>query len=226
MILDELTRSYPLPQPAIDAAQNFYRKIPAIPRDIDNRIDDDTLEYYSDKQLVANMQRLGWTEYHTEGYYSSVFIKPSEPYALKINKRVDRPYAWFALIAAKFPNEHFPKIGNAKIVKVGKENYRIYAIEKLKPVENQGEGRVIASFCKWSVETTDDLQYQMKHGLQMESGIPELKGQTAGLITACQILRKYSKGFFIDIHYKNIMARNNTIVITDPFTPAHEEADI
>jgi len=224
MFLNELTKSYPLDPQAIDAAKTFYKKIPDLPVK-NGKVDDDAIDYEADFELVRKMKALGWTESHTEGWYSTVFVKPSEPYVLKINKRVDRPYAWFALLASKFPNEHFPKIGNAKIIKVQTMNYRIYAIEKLSPFQDKLDAKYIAGFCKWSVKTQDDLQYQLNYGKQVEESVAGLRGQTAGLISACQILKKYGSGFHIDIHSNNIMLRGRTSVITDPFTPIEDALD-
>lgn len=229
MKLNELKRTYQFPQSTVDTAKNFYRKIPTFSYDSNGNLDannfdddgnliEDELDYLSDEELVNNMRNIGWTEAHTKGYYSNVFLKPGEPYAIKINKRLDRSYAWFALIAAKFPNEHFPKIGNAKIFKVGSDNYRMYAIEKLKPFEYTEERHIIANLCRWSASTKEDTQQQLSYWKEFENMIPTLKEQTNGLISACQILQKYNKGFFVDIHYNNIMLRNNTVVITDPFT--------
>jgi hypothetical protein len=217
----ELTRTVPLDPKAVAAAGQFYAKISDIPRHENTIDDDDTLDFIADREFPYVMQQLGWTEAHTMGYYSNVFSKPGEPYVLKINKRVDRPYAWFAFLTIKFPNRHFSKICNAKIIKVNKENYRIYAIEKLQPMAtqfNRDDAGEIASFCKWTARSPLSREFLLTQTKRDTHLCKILNGQVETLLDACMLLKKYNKGYHIDIHQNNMMLRDQTFVITDPYS--------
>jgi hypothetical protein len=211
MNLNELTRTLPIEPNAMNVINSYYQKIPSFPNDIDKK--NDAIDFEADQELVQQMAMIGWCESTTVGWYSTVFSKPGENYVLKVNKREDHPYAWFAFLTRKFPNPHFPKIGNAKFINIGKERYRVYAIEKLQPFKEHWDARSIAAFCKVTVTEKEDLQTTLKYAKRFDLG-----DQEESLITACDILRKYNQGYYVDIHTNNIMLRGETIVIIDPFS--------
>ena len=195
MNLNELTRPIPFDPEIKQAADTHYQ----------NR--------YTD--FYEALQEQGWHR-RGEGSFSDVFFNSKKNYILKVNIRPDRAFAWFAFLTKKFPNPHFPMIGNMKLYKHGPEKYHIYLIEKLDPIDETPDMNDLVSlmdnyaanwrqfelekFKKWYEPSTVD--YLETH--------PKLR-------EALEIIGGYSKGHMIDIHNKNVMKRTDgTLVITDP----------
>lgn len=120
--------------------------------------------FKKDSVFVKRLENLGW-KMLDYGLYSAVFYNSSKPYILKVNKRNDRAFSWFVMLTRKFPNKHFPIIGNMKIITikhpperdymkylpyaVGKrppEKYYAYLIEKLYPLQTEVE-KDVGSAC-------------------------------------------------------------------------------
>lgn len=143
---------------------------------------------------------------------------------MKINRKYDRAYAWFILLTKKFPNLHFPKIENAKILRYNGEKYYVFLIEKLIPVtlsDLKIENKIIARNCFDSLNKIVKNPNKSIEDLNLNlDGRPTLKNLLEGnksLIEALRTIGKNSHGYMIDIHMQNIMKRKDgTLVIIDP----------
>src|SRR6516165_2742496 len=207
MTLNELTRTMPFDQNAVDTATSFYKHTK--PKGYATGI------YHPDqmKELGEEMKKLGWVCDLTYGAYSYVFIKQGSPYILKINRQPDYGFARFALICRKYPNPHFPKIGNMKYQKIGRYRYYMYMIEKLDEVLENDEIENIAAFIQ---DYSNNLEWSAEDMLK-EYRIQDSQYFDKELITACQILGKHAAPSGIDIHGGNLMMRGNTVIINDPY---------
>ena len=210
MKVNELKNEYPI-----------NRKVTAATRALLKKPISDT--WYGEIQCMKpfhqKMAEMGWTKVVTMGGYSDVFIKPNEPYVLKINKRPDEAFAHFADIAMAYPNIHFPKIGNVRQITYDNRIYYIYAIEKLNNIANEGEAIEISMFCSNFVggEHIKDSWWAPQMVQQLTRHFPKFAGQEKSLLVALNLLRRNRADYRIDIHFNNIMKRDETIVIIDPF---------
>lgn len=235
MKLNELTREYDIDPNIVKTTKDFYQR--ADKWNYDNPI------------LDLKLEKLGWQRnYLSKGSYSMIYENPQEPrYIIKINQRRDSGFEWFAFLTKKFPNIHFPKIGNAKIITVDKTKYFVYAIEKLFKFEEAVDITNIAQLCDHLIDssgvgvsaiknlnTKDLVTYIEEYPKQFDyparivesflfllENYPSFESQFNTLINACNILAKNQRSFFNDIHDGNIMRRQDgTIVISDPFSGA------
>lgn len=175
----------------------------------------------SKQELFKALEKMGW-EMVSEGSYSLVFSNPAKSYILKVNKRPDPAFAKFAALARRSKNSHFPKISDMKRLRLYKNTYHIYLIEKLVPVaksiaqnladaiENIGEQ---ARFKK-RIITVEELAE-----IFMEPKIKYYLKRNPSLITASSLLGlKRAPGLWFDLHNENIMKRTDgTVVIIDPY---------
>ena len=202
MKLNELTRDYPFDKNVIDIASK-------------------TLPTYNTFSLYEKLKSRGWFKIGNESSYSDVFTNVNYPYILKINRRVDRAFAWFAFLTRKFQNIHFPRVSNMKVISIpGKtkydkpEKFNLYLIEKLQEITNnqsrswKEDTKIFSSYISGYVDISV-LQ-------QTNSDI----GREETFIDALNILRENKKNFGVDLHYENLMKRaDGTIVIIDPYSP-------
>ncbi|VVC05190.1 Uncharacterised protein [uncultured archaeon] len=220
MLLNELTRYYDFDPSVSSKISTYYNHKSQKKLGIDIKSDD---------QLQNSLAKLGWKR-AGHGGYSNVFENPSKNYILKVNYYPDSAFAWFALLTRKFPNPHFPKIGNMKYFHLkGKINhYHVYLIEKL---------HQIPSTYTWYAEYTvfkmitlaakDSDSKELEEALEDAKDTSHVKGGTIyeylqknpkfldalRIIGICASRNKFS----IDLHTENIMARNDgTFVLTDP----------
>lgn len=213
MKLDELTRYYPFDTDVVDAAQKY-------------------IPIFDTYGLIEKLKTLGWEKAGNPSSYSDVFINPNKPYIIKANRVPDAGFAWFAFLTRKFPNPHFPKIGNMKVIKskVGKEKFYVYLIEKLEEVSirNTSEWkaftRILNKYISGQYSLEEAEQYTIKlYGGEIDSEIVQqhlssIKNNFT-FLQALDILLKHQKNFSVDVHYENIMQRKDgTLVIIDPYT--------
>ena len=196
MRLFELNYTIPLDKPLKGAAEKYFTTA-------------------SDEHNPNIFLPLGWkpTGY---GRVSMVYTNPNKPYVLKINYTYDRGFAWYAMLTHKFPNPHFPVIGNMKLVKIGKVSYYVYLIEKL----NYNAPNELPL-------TPDIYNYVIKHPENDLSTLSEytrekLK-QEPLFLEALRIIGSNAKKSRIPLHpdltTANIMKRDDgTLVISDPLS--------
>ena len=217
MRLTELTHEYQFDPEVLRATKDMYAKEPK---------GEVTLYYkgeyeqrkaeFSEGQiddLGITLNNIGWKKLDN-GLYSTVYANPNKPYILKVNNRPDRAFAWFALLTHKFPNIHFPKIGNAKFTKIGNFNYYIYLIEKLKLILPDQTAVTISDFCNAAASQW----YSPIQDVIAQFSFEEFPVDKE-LAAALRILGKYKKKCRLDIHENNVMQRaDGTLVIIDPYT--------
>jgi len=227
MKLNELTKYYPIDPTAISAARSYHNENPSYYNDLksEDHINDD---------LATTLAKVGWKE-RSSGHYSMIFTKESEPFILKVNKRQDKPFLWFAFLTRKFPNTHFPKIGNAKVMSIktdiGKDKFYIYAIERLYPLKDD-LGVTVSALCKGIAsearnQNVDPNADYFKDWCDRKMDLitdydpvfaKQFSKQFESFMVASLILGKYARGYYLDLHSKNIMKREDgTIVISDPY---------
>ena len=195
----------------------LFNRSPNFPLDTSVR---DVVRNYHDGSNLKNyylndaMKKLGW-EMTNYGFYSWVFEKVGERYVIKLNRKRDDAFAWFAYITIKYPNHHFPVIANARLLNIGGGKYYMFAIEKL---QNSTYGSEISQFCR------DVMRCHNREAINdaaREFGfwkLPEYKYQKDSLINALICLKRVKPSdFSFDISHSNIMQRpDNTIIISDP----------
>jgi hypothetical protein len=205
MNLSELTRYYPFDNNVLDIAQK-------------------TVPYNNTGDLIYKLKQSGWNKIGNPSSYSDIFANDSKPYILKINRTQDKGFAWFAFLTRKFPNPHFPKIGNMKVITgpqrhtmrgsaLPREKFYIYLIEKLEEISYRSD-----------YDWRDNI-YDCKKYIAGELSLDELQRELSSsalreqsFIDALTILTNNNKGFRADLHYENIMQRQNgTLVIIDPY---------
>jgi len=163
-------------------------------------------------ELTERLEALGW-DFVGSGSFSIVFAKPGVPYVLKVNKMNDPGFALFANVLKKFPNKHFPRIGKVKSFSIDGLVYKIYLVEKLRPLTGiTGNIAQTLSRMAW----TGNIQ------LAIDLAYPEVRDileKQPGLITATEIIRaNRNETLDIDLHSANVMQRKDgTIVIIDPY---------
>jgi len=171
----------------------------------------------SQYNLIDKLENLGWNKVGNRSSYSDVFVNASKPYILKINKEPDRAFAWFAFLTRRFPNIHFPRIGNMKVYKTSPKStkkYYIYLIEKLEEISNsytyasnwRNDVRLFSSYV-WGRCDIEELK-------NTEGDL----GREKLFIDALTILKENKNEFRVDLHNENLMQRTDgTIVIIDPY---------
>ena len=228
MRLTELTRYYNFDQPTVDAAREYYttRGKPTYdPYVYKMRYSASSQQTLFDKlrgatTMIEKLKDSGWSMTNT-GFFSDVFSNPYKPYILKVNSRPDRAFAWFAFLTRKFPNIHFPKIGNMKVYKHYNEKYYVYLIERLYPIQLSSEKlqqllsalQVIANNPDKSFEQLQDY-----YNINLLRTVRYYINNKPELINAANIIGKYKTNKNrLDFSFQNVMSRDDgTIVITDP----------
>ena len=165
-------------------------------------------------ELWSTLKNLGWS-YLNEGCFSYVFYNPTKPYVLKLNFNEDIGFANYARFISDHPNRYFPRISDAKTLKVEDEEYEVYLIEKLYHYASE-EGREYARIVKAIVTTPNRPIRQL-----FPYGAPSFILENPELIEALKLIRKFSRqtGYKVDLHSQNIMQRENgDMVITDPYS--------
>ena len=220
MKLIELTKTTPFAPEELKGIKQIYSEPP------DEMQDEHTYGGGQIQNLARILWANGWRPLPDNSAYSKIFVNSAKPYIIKVNKKPDRAFAWFAFLTRKFPNIHFPKIGDAKVIKVKNQKYYVYLIEKLEEVNSASVGD-IADFLRdmamsWS-KLDNDLRYA--GALYVSDSYPEID-LTPELQQATKIIGKYSYQFRLDMHPGNIMKRNDgTIVIIDPYALSLQRND-
>ena len=172
-------------------------------------------------QLIPKLNELGWQKIGM-GCFSVVFSKPNLPYVLKVNRRPDTAFQRYVELIQRFPNRHFPKIGDIKQINFHEKRYYIYTIEKLYKITSIpseiGPDRVANFLEKITdypdlpvTELLEDWRFSTREFKKWAASQPSL-------IKACQFLGHNAPHAGIDLHAGNIMQRRDgTIVIADPF---------
>ena len=176
----------------------------------------DNIKLYLDINLNKNLNKLGWTKAGA-GAYSSVYKNPNKSFVLKINKRPDKGYEEYVNVIKRYRNKHFPRISDMKVMKIGKDNYYVYLIEKLKALPRSD---LIAFDIKDAIDALYGCDYKdMGESLLEYFDKMPLFRRNPDLIRAVYIVaNNIGYNFDIDIHGGNIMKRaDGTIVITDPY---------
>ena len=168
------------------------------------------------EELANKLSQLGWRRAGS-GAFSDVFQNPAKSYVLKVNRDPDPAYQKFVNLAKKFPNKHFAKISDQKVITYQKEKFYIYAIEKLFKANNVIflvllADRVIFYWKKISKNRT-------LKSLDFDQAQQDYLKSHPSFYKALLILGKADPtGRFLDIHAGNIMQRKDgTVVIIDPY---------
>ena len=198
MKLNELTRDYQFDPEVLHTAQS-------------------TVLYDRDFELKVRMSALGWNQIGEPSSFSNVYANDSKPYILKVNRQPDRAFAWFAFLTRKFPNVHFPRIGNMKVMFLGPSARKcyIYLIEKLEEIPTRHSQ-------DWKYDTylfSGYIATNEKVDILKKCKTDAVKEQS--FVDALTILKHHKKNFRVDLHNENLMQRKDgTIVIIDPFAPS------
>ncbi|VVC05189.1 Uncharacterised protein [uncultured archaeon] len=201
-LLTELTRNYPFSWKDTDLAQSFIQQVGG-----NTYIPGEKL-----RTIIPTFKKLGW-QYTDSGSFSSVFVNPKKLYILKINYRADRPFAWFALLTRKFPNPHFPRIGDMKIFNFQHQRYYMFMIEKLEDGNIPPEWKYFRDVGTW--KHTSVLK---KNLLLLPKRTQQYFQENPSLVDALEIISTYRHGYKLDIFPSNIMFRKDgTLVIVDPY---------
>lgn len=210
-------KRYKIPQKIKHAAPEYYKMI--------NR----GYIYTGQESFQEKLADLGW-KHIGSGVFSSVFSNPRKPYIIKVNDGVDKAFAIFAKFAKKFPNIHFPMIGEMKQFKYKNKIYYIYLIEKLYPIGNKAYdyapdiNDLTSAFIlnlRSKKPKSDEEVY--KDFVLDDNSLSNIFKKQPTLIRACKSLANCYKAssirLVIDIHEGNIMKRKDgTIVVIDPFS--------
>lgn len=138
------------------------------------------------------------------------------------------------MLTRKFPNIHFPSIGNMKIYKFHGKTYYIYLIEKLDKYSER--------YCDWQIKcdilsliaknfyANYDPFYSIEKNFlwnnyydpltqkECKEFVESLKKDTS-MLNALQTIGVYAAatGTVVDIHNDNVMMRNNKVIVfADP----------
>ena len=147
------------------------------------------------------------------GAYGTVWGHEKLPYALKVFRSYDEAYRGWVQTCLKPENKnnpHLPKFISPRIVPITSEVYAI-RMEKLSPVPENLKGIVHSTYFVLHNETDRMSRKETNLFNRFCKANPQW-------MNALDILRKFQHGteFSFDIHAKNIMARGQTLVITDP----------
>lgn len=209
MRLTEFERTMPLDSDVVNKTKQFYQSNPNTRDPYDSSENDTAQDFKLDEYLAE----LGWDNIGN-GAFSSIFENPAKPYVMKINPAYDRGFARFALFTRQNPNEHFPKIGNAKMMVIGGKKYAIYLMEKLNRLSST-EAIDLVGFCIAACKG----EYEEMSKSTME----KFQWQMDSLFDACMELKQNSDKVVIDFHQGNLMVRDDgTVVIVDPFAPVRQ----
>ena len=213
MKLNELTRNYPFDPNTIGVAKEFFKYKP---KGLAGRYRENQLN-----TLDENLKRLGWKKANY-GSYSNVYEKADKTYILKINTVMDKGFAWFAFLTRKFPNIHFPKIGDAKVIMVEKYKYYLYMVEKLKELPQVRAG-VLEAICSIAENNYyDGKDVSLNELLKEVHKFYEVDVREAGIdeefLRALDIIFEYHGNNILDLHDANFMQRTDgTPIIIDPY---------
>jgi len=186
--------------------------------------------------LISSLEKRGW-KFHGSGSFSKVFTNEKYPFVLKVTEEYDRAFAHFAILTHKFPNKHFPVIGNAKILTDDNGNkYHLYVMEKLYKLDRtesryfNNNFRLFSTFMnamnwydtdKLTIpvirKTFEFINDENSNGSNFDKDtFKDFLRKNKSLIEALGTVAKYGKGQF-DIHGDNIMKREDgTLVVIDP----------
>lgn len=200
MLLSELNKLFPLDQDTMMAAKDYFASNP------------------SGSQHGSSTEpflELGW-EHPSSGRLSDVYTHPDKPYVLKINRKYDRAFAWFVMLTKKFPNPHFPKVGNMKLVKVGRYKYYIYLIEKLEFFQSKSDIGIPTFVMNDILRNPYEANMYVQN---LDSEYQKWLAARPKFLEALVIIGTNSHGYEEDLCVSNLMQRKDgTIVITDPLT--------
>lgn len=211
MRLDELNKTI-IDKNAFDLPTNYLKQ-------------HSVLDYVGREELDIKLDEAGWNKINS-GSYSSTYSYPGKQYILKINTKYDPAFAYFTLLTKKFPNKHFPNIGNMKLI-INKspknssiKKYYLYLIEKLNPIQES----LKYDHLRWALKNKamyhsnySIKEYKEKYPTSEVTLI--LNTVPESLVNAADIIGKYKKSnMFLDFHEENFMKRDDgTIVIIDPY---------
>jgi len=195
-------------------------------------------DHPSSSEFTKYLKDNGW-KCLSFGNYSTVYENPKYPYVMKVNRKYDRGFANFAILTHKFPNKHFPVIGNAKLINMDGLKYHIYLIERLEKLDYQYHD--IIDLLAYSIDlfenSKDVIEYVdalIMSNLKYDK-FPDLSDEqkkedkayrlekwkrflisNTGLIDSLLVVKDAKHGS-LDIKPSNFMQRKDgTIVITDP----------
>lgn len=222
MLLNEFERTLQFDKEILNPVNTFYSGSNMRNKNSDRfRYERD----YWDRKLTIDLKKIGWVR-AGKGAFSEVFTNPTKDFVLKITKKPDRAFAWFALMTQLYPNKHFPKISNAKIYNINGINYHIFLIEKLIPVKKtpfiSTLGRIADRFIYRKSNVLDNNFYVNNCNIKSKSvqQVIQYLKENPSFEKALYILRNNENvrtKILPDIHSKNIMQRTDgTLVLTDP----------
>jgi hypothetical protein len=163
------------------------------------------------KEFIENLRANGYKEYLLgEGYFSGVFARPQDDYVIKIFNKDPGYNKFLKYVLENQNNPHVPKIRGKPIKLLNK--YRIVRIEKLSDL-NSAEHK----------EIYDKLYYYIFNKYPYPNktieNITDIKNYIIenfpNILPILETMKDNKS--ILDFHEGNIMFRENTPVITDPY---------
>ena len=169
--------------------------------------------------LHSALNKLGWKLLNNNGSFSVIYWNPRKSYVLKINRVEDDSYQNYVKLIHTYSNKHFPRIGDMKVLRIGKINYYVYLIEKLQTLPKAGAISYIIDRAFNALDSSEDFSEKgCMDALKQEFNgrLPKIL-KDKSLIDAIRLLT-IDTTIFWDMHSENIMLRKDgTIVIIDPY---------
>ena len=186
------------------------------------------------RDMISVIERYGWKVLGW-GFEGVVAEHPNKPYVLKLFTSQSK-YAKFVNLVQRHPNPHFPKF--SKYIRPIKGTIWSYVrMEKLTPVQEADlRTKFFSEMCYMYLSAKEKhmtisqeivLLLNRVWGttsleeVDEEDFIKEAKGADIQWIDAIEFIMdeaKYRLGLnHIDLHEENLMLRNETLVILDPF---------
>ena len=171
------------------------------------------------KQFLKFMKTKGYRPM-ASGAFGAVFTHPKLDYVIKVFKN-DPGYANFiSICSANRRDEHLPKF-RGKIIQID-ETTSMVRIERLKPVGNSVEPIVDALQDYLAMSGVGPEEYlECLEGEAEESEDAEMLLDyfyaNVGLLQTAMLIRDENAGHQLDLSLGNVMWRQDTLVIIDPY---------
>jgi len=195
---------------------------PIIPKKFYKTVNDSYVnKKFEPYEMKDKLETLGWYE-TGKGAYSDVYENKNKPYVLKLNTSPDSAYNYYVQSIKKYHNKHFPKISDLKFMELGGKRYYIYLIETLLPIDGAYGGlehmlvRYLEKIMINPSARISDFAFPEREKNYFKKN-PDLV-KAARIVGKNKLNYKGEEFMYLDIHFGNIMKRNDgTIVITDPY---------
>ena len=169
--------------------------------------------------IERNFEEIG------SGYYSKIFSSKTESFVVKVNKgKIDQEYLkYIDFCLSHKGNSHLPKISKPKML----DDWYIIFIEELDPIVDSVEelgiydddmmeyfkNYIYGRISDYSYKYFEELWEKIKE--ENEDVTEQLPDVAEVLFTAMNYCRFSYRN--LDLHIGNVMMRDKTLVLTDPF---------